>query len=82
MIIGTIQILVAQQLGIVLSGLILGCVVFSLQFLVNHLTNPDSFCILNDLENYYREEIGLPKVTGFLPRYYAKLKEIKDILKV
>lgn len=82
MLVGTIKLLIAEQLGFWLSGLILGCTVFSLQFLVNHLNNPQSFCVLNHLENHYRKELGLPEVDSFLPRFYTKCRQIKDILNI
>lgn len=70
MLIGLVQALVASELGFFISGAILGCCLYSLQFIVNHLTNPDSFCILNDLENFYRREARLAPVGSFLPRFY------------
>lgn len=71
MLIGLVTTLINSELGFFTSGLILGCSIFSLQFIINHLTNPNSFCVLNDLENYYRDEIGLPRVGAFLPRFYT-----------
>lgn len=80
MVVGVIKLLLTSSLGFWLSGLILGCTALSLQFLVNHLFNPNSFCILNHLENHYRQEEGLPlQFDGFLPRFYKKCKEIKDV---
>lgn len=71
MLLGLVKILISSDLGFLVSGTILGCALFSLQFIVNHLTNPESFCVLNDLENFYRKEESLPRVRSFLPRFYS-----------
>lgn len=76
MLVGLILLLVSSELGFFTSGAILGCSVYSLQFIVNHLTNPNSFCVLNDLENYYRKDAGKPGVGSFLPRFYTMWKRL------
>jgi hypothetical protein len=80
MLIGVIRVLINSELDFWVCGLILGCTIFSAQFLINHLFNPHSFCVLNDLENYYREKAGLKNVGSFLPRYYEKLDDIIQIV--
>jgi len=77
MLIGAVKILFDSQLDIWLSGLILGATFFSCTYLINHITNPDGFCVLTDLENYYRQQLGLSKVDRFLPRFYEMCKRIR-----
>lgn len=74
MIGGAIYLLLTWQLGFWLSGLILGASFFSATYLVNHITNPKGYCVLTDLENYYRIINSQHTVGRFLPRFYAKLK--------
>ena len=76
MLIGTIELMITWQLGLWLSGLVLGATLFSVTYLVNHVSNPNGFCVLTDLENHYRREEGLSEVGSFLPRFYAKCKEL------
>lgn len=73
---GIIKIVVGWQLDFWISGLILGAAFFSLTYIINHITNDSSFCLLTDLENCYRREIGLEPVGPFLPRFYRKCAEI------
>jgi len=55
------------------KGLLLGITFYVGMWGTNHLTNSESFCVLTDLENYYRAQAGLPKAGPFMQRFYARI---------
>ena len=57
-------------------GLLYGLLFFSSMYAVNHVGNNDGFCILTDLENFYRAKASMPKVGRFMPRYTASIKAL------
>lgn len=61
---------------------LLGVFYMGLLYTVNHVTHSDGFCILTDLENFYREKEGLlPASKRFVPRFYRKNRELWRYLK-
>ncbi len=56
------------------KGMLFGLLFFSGMYGVNHVTNQDGFCVLTDLENFYRKKEGMPLVGRFMPRYYATIR--------
>lgn len=80
--IGLFRLLWNSYLDFWTKGLILGCLYMGLVYTVNHITSGDlGFCVLTDLENYYREKEGLPKASKrFIPRFYKKCKEIYELV--
>lgn len=81
MFIGIIKLLFYSNLNFYINCVILGSSIFSLQFIINHLNNPDSFCLLTHLENYYRRKQDLITYDDFLPRYYDTLIQAYKYLK-
>ena len=58
------------------KGLLFGLLFFSGMYGVNHVANQDGFCVLTDLENFYRKKEGMPTVGRFMPRYYSTLRSL------
>lgn len=57
--------------------LVLGAVYAGAVFIANHVTNPQGFCSLTELEKHFRKELGLaPCGDAFLPRFYTKCRQI------
>jgi len=70
-------------LGFWLKGLLLGITFYSAMYAVNHVTNKDGFCVLTDLENYYRKQESLPIIKEFTPRFYCQCRIIcRRVLKI
>jgi len=69
-------VLGTPSLGFWLKGLLLGITFYSAMYAVNHVTNKDGFCVLTDLENFYRKHEGLPLVKEFTPRFYKQCRII------
>jgi hypothetical protein len=59
-----------------IKGLILGITFYTAMYAINHVSNSAGFCVVTDIENFYRKKEGLPQVGPFTPRYYAKLRVI------
>ena len=60
-----------------ISVLLLGLTYCAMVWGVNHVTNPNSYCYLTDLEQYYRRDAGMKENSdAFLPRFYGKCKQI------
>jgi hypothetical protein len=59
------------------KGMLFGLLFFSGMYGVNHVTNEDGFCVLTDLENFYRKKEGMPLVGRFMPRYYSLFSKRK-----
>lgn len=80
--IGLINLFLNAYLDFWTKGLILGCFYMGLIYTVNHITSGDlGFCVLTDLENYFREKEGLEKASKrFVPRFYKKNKELCRLL--
>lgn len=76
--IGMLRLIISNNtLDFWVKGLFMGTAFFATMYGVNHVTNSEGFCFLTDLENLYRKGEGLnmaPK--RFVPRFYAKCKEI------
>lgn len=70
------MLLVAGGLGFWEKGLILGITFYTAMYATNHVTNSDGFCVLTDLENFYREKEGIDEVGPFTPRFYKKNYDI------
>lgn len=66
----------APAIGFWLKGLLLGITFYSAMYAINHVTNKDGFCVLTDIENYYRKKEGLPLVKEFTPRFYKQCRVI------
>lgn len=66
----------APALDFWLKGLLLGITFYSAMYAINHVTNKDGFCVLTDLENYYRKLDGMPTVKEFTPRFYKQCRII------
>lgn len=77
MIGGVVNLVIgAPSLGFWLKGLLLGMTFYSAMYAINHVTNKDGFCVLTDLENYYRKQENLPIVNQFTPRFYSMCRII------
>jgi len=77
MIGGVISLVVGvSSLGFWIKGLLLGITFYSAMYAINHITNSDGFCVLTDLENYYRKQEGLSTVKEFSPRFYKQCRTI------
>lgn len=79
---GVFKLLSATSLlGFWEKGLILGVTFYTAMYATNHITNSNGFCVLTDLENYYRKQERLPTVKEFTPRFYSQCRIIyKGIL--
>lgn len=74
--IGLIQLILNNYMDFWTKGLILGCLYMGMIYTINHISSGDfGFCILTNLENFYRQKAGLPLLTSnrFLPRFYKVL---------
>lgn len=81
MIGGIVSLVVGDpMLGFWIKGLLLGISFYSGMYAVNHVTNKDGFCVLTDLENYYRCAEGLPLVNEFVPRFYTQCRIISKTI--
>ena len=58
------------------TGLLLGITFFTAMYAINHVTEKGGFCVLTDLENYYRSKCHMPQVKEFTPRFYSKCNEM------
>lgn len=72
-----IGIIIGQDIGFLQSGLLIGLTFCAFIWAVNHVTNPNSYCWLTDLECFYRRQAGV-NINGkaFLPRFYKKVNQI------
>lgn len=74
---GAINLLVSSEgLSFWTRGMLYGLLFFSSMYGVNHVTNDDGFCVLTNLENFYRTKEGLPRVGRFMPRYSAAWRSL------
>ena len=74
---GAFTLVVATpSLGFWLKGMLLGITFYSAMYATNHVTNKDGFCVLTDLENYYRKQESMPTVREFTPRFYKQVRII------
>lgn len=74
---GVITLIIGvNDLDFWIKGLLLGITFYTSMYAVNHVTNKDGFCVLTDLENFYRKQAGLPTVGVFTPRFYKKCRDI------
>ncbi len=69
-------VLGTESLGFWVKGLMLGMTFYSAMYAVNHVTNKDGFCVLTDLENFYRVKADMPKVAEFTPRFYKTCRRM------
>ena len=77
MIGGVITIVLgAPTLSFWIKGLLLGMTFYSAMYALNHVTNKDGFCVLTNIENFYRKHEGLPLVKEFTPRFYKQCRII------
>jgi len=60
----------SEDLSFWTRGMLFGLLFFAGMYGVNHVTNEDGFCVLTDLENFYRKKEGMPMVGRFMPRFY------------
>lgn len=68
---GAFNLLLASEgLSFWTKGMLYGLLFFSGMYGVNHVTNQDGFCILTDLENFYRGKEKMSPVGRFMPRFY------------
>lgn len=75
---GAFNLLLASEgLTFWTKGMMFGFLFFSGMYGVNHVTNQDGFCVLTDLENFYRKKEGMPLVGRFMPRFYNLFKRRK-----
>lgn len=74
-------LLTVGPLGIWEKGLILGVTFFTGMYATNHITNSKGFCVLTDLENFYRKKEGIKLVDAFTPRFYRKIGKILSAIK-
>lgn len=81
MIGGVVSLVIGvSSLGFWLKGLLLGITFYSAMYAINHVTNKDGFCVLTDLENYYRKQENLPLVKEFTPRFYKQCRVIASTI--
>lgn len=60
-----------ETLDFWIKGFMLGVMYMGMIYTVNHITNSQGFCVLTDLENFYRQKEGLPLASKrFVPRFY------------
>lgn len=72
MIGGTLKLLLSTgPMDFWVKGLLLGVTFYTGMYGVNHVTNSDGFCILTDLENFYRKKENKPFVGPYTPRFYS-----------
>ena len=78
---GLINLLIgAVGLTFWVKALLFGITFFCAMYCSNHITNPEGFCVLTDVENALREKENLPQVGPFTPRFYNKTKEMYLVL--
>lgn len=59
------------------KGFLLGTMYIGMIYGVNHIGNHEGFCLLTNLENYYREKEGLnPAPKRFVPRFHKSCKNL------
>jgi len=63
-----------EPLGFWTRGMMFGLLFMSGMYGVNHVTNPAGFCVLTDLENFYRRKEDMPEVGPYMPRYYKVIR--------
>ncbi len=69
---GAINLVITSEgMSLWTKGMLFGLVFFSFMYGVNHVTNKDGFCVLTDLENFYRRKENMPTVGQFMPRFYS-----------
>jgi hypothetical protein len=73
---GLVALVATSVLDIWLKAMMLGLVFFVIMYCVNHITNPSGFCVLTDIENFYRRKEGITEVGPFTPRYYKQLRKM------
>lgn len=82
MIGGCIKLVLATAaLDFWVKGLLLGITFYTAMYATNHVTNHQGFCVLTDIENFYRRKEGMPEVDAFTPRYYRKCGSIISSIK-
>lgn len=75
---GAFNLLLASEgLSFWTKGMMFGLLFFSAMYGINHVTNQDGFCVLSDLENFYRKKEGMSRVGRFMPRFYGLFKRRK-----
>lgn len=70
-----------EGLSFWIKGLLFGITFYSAMYAINHVTNKDGFCVLTDLENYYRAKAEMPLVKEFMPRFYKRCRAIYTAVK-
>lgn len=76
--IGLFRLLFSNEtLDFWVKGFLLGTMYMGMVFTVNHVGNHEGFCILTDLENFYRSKEGLPLASKrFVPRFHKSCKNL------
>lgn len=69
--IGLFRLIVGtESLDFWVKGFLLGTMYMGMLYTANHLGNAEGFCLLTDLENYYRKQEGLSQAPKrFVPRF-------------
>lgn len=80
MIGGLISLVSSATVDFWQKGLLFGITFYTGMYAVNHVTNEAGFCVMTDLENFYRKQAQLPTVGPFTPRFYKKCRQISIIL--
>jgi hypothetical protein len=71
-----------ETLDFWVKGFLLGVMYMGMIYTVNHVSNSQGFCVLTDLENFYREKEGLPQAPKrFVPRFYSSCAALWKKLK-
>lgn len=81
-IIGMVSLVTSTiALPVAVKAMLFSIVFFVGMYCTNHVTNHEGFCVLTDLENFYRRKEGMPIVDAFTPRYYRKIGSIMSSIK-
>lgn len=77
LIAGAINLLISSEgISFWTRGMLYGLLFFASMYGINHITNDDGFCVLTNLENFYRAKEGLPRVGRFMPRFTATWRSL------
>lgn len=78
---GCISLLWSADLSFWTRGMLFGLTFFAAMYGVNHVTNDNGFCVLTDIENYYRKLADMPKVGRFTPRFTQTVRSLLKLNK-
>lgn len=78
---GCINLLWSADFSFWTRAMLFSLTFFAGMYGVNHVTNDNGFCVLTDVENYYRKLADMPKVGKFTPRFSQTLRSLLKLKK-